>query len=862
MIKNLHDKKNFMTKLSSKLQNIKILNFSRCINLLILFVIISSIFLNASLFFGYANKLPGVIFSFFLTYFIDYFYLRKKNFFIFKVALKKKDYVYILLILSTAIFFRIDPYEMSYGGQDQGIYTNMSKYYQNNSNLFIESPLLSSKNSDVKELFDNIYDDSLYSKNEHLPGVNVHEKGVVNFQFYHLHPLWMSVFGKLFGDANSSYSLLLFSLLSIFTMSALVFLITGSRLSAYLSAFLFSVHPLHSFFTKWPVTEIVALFFLFNGLLFLAFSIKGNSRNENTYYLIISALSFLCLFFTRITGFAYLPFFLVITLLGVLYNKKHKISNINIFIWYSLIIFLFYFLSYFYGLYATNKYATDIYSKFERIEIFGVNSLYIFFGVNIFLLFVIFLISYLEKIKKNLASFILQSRLNLLRIFYIIFLIFCIWLLIKSINIGFFEIYHHHLSRWSYPQSGFVAILASDFVNIIIYSSPLLFLLLNYFMIKARNDDITKSKLIYILPLFIILLTILFLRLLGTSGIVPYQFYFLRYYLLEIIPLIIILFFIFLSIYKEKYYAIADKSLLQKNKFITISLIISVLLFIYISKVHLGTNIGKEWNKDIRGLEAQVLDDQIIYLKSDYKNNGADIQNSTQFIFYNQFNLLSLKRSSFCNELSTISKIAKENKLWIFTSQFGSYIEDSIVLKSNEISIQDSKFIPFKKTKKTRKLVVGLFKDLDVKKLCSSDLKLNTNYDRFQENIKLKNLFKVGWYRPEPKLVWSKQNAALIINPSLFEDNQHPREVIINFDIFKKELNGDPNSLNITSCSGENQNTISELKNRNNQITINLDKSKKCKIVFNLKYTASPNSLGLSFDSRNLGIAIRSLLFK
>ena len=250
-----------MSKLFSKIKSFKFLNFSKFINLLILFVIITSIFLNTSLYFGYANKLSGVLFSIFVTFLIDYFYLRKKNFFIFKASLNKKDYFYIFIILSAAIFFRVDPYEYSYGGQDQGIYTNMSKYYQDNSNILIESPHLNSNNSDIRKIFNNTYQESLFSNKVYLPGINVHEKGIWNFQFYHLHPLWMSVFGKLFGDANSSYSLLLFSLLSIFSISAIVFLITNSRLCSYFAALFFSIHPLHSFFTKWPVTEIVALFF-------------------------------------------------------------------------------------------------------------------------------------------------------------------------------------------------------------------------------------------------------------------------------------------------------------------------------------------------------------------------------------------------------------------------------------------------------------------------------------------------------------------------------------------------------------------------------------------------------------------------
>ena len=59
---------------------------------------------------------------------------------------------------------------------------------------------------------------------------------------------------------------------------------------------------------------------------------------------------------------------------------------------------------------------------------------------------------------------------------------------------------------------------------------------------------------------------------------------------------------------------------------------------------------------------------------------------------------------SFCNELPTITKISQENKLWIFTDHFGSFIKDPTILSSNEIKARDSTFIPHKKIKITRKL--------------------------------------------------------------------------------------------------------------------------------------------------------------
>lgn len=528
------------------------LNFPRLINFIILFIIISSIALILSLFFGITNKLPSVIISFLVAYFLDFLYINPNKFYIHKLRLSFKDVILISFILITALFLRMNPYEFSYGGQDQGIYTNMSKYYQNNSNYFINSPYLNSTNLDLKNIFENTYNDSLHSNEEYLPGVNIHERGVWEFQFYHLHSLWMSIFGKLFGDSNSSYSLLIFSLLSILVFSVLVFIVTGSRLCSYLMGLLLAVHPLHSFFTKFAVSEIVALFFLFNALLYLTFTVKDIPRNENTYYLIVSCLSFLCLFFTRITGFLYLPFILIVTLMGILYKDKYKILNINSYLLYAVVVYSFYFLSYFYGLYTTNKYAVDIYSKFQKINIYGISSLKIYFGLNIILLLCLFLLSNFKKIKIKLKNFFLEYRIFLTKIMYVLFLTFLTLLFFKSIYIGYFETYHHHLSRWDYPQSGLKAIFASDLVSILIYSSPLIFLLLVYFIAVTKNNKIYASKIIYILPILFLMTTVVIFRFFGSSGIVPYQFYYLRYLLSEIIPIIFVLFlFTYQFIYKK-----------------------------------------------------------------------------------------------------------------------------------------------------------------------------------------------------------------------------------------------------------------------------------------------------------------------
>jgi hypothetical protein len=177
----------------------------------------------------------------------------------------------LITILLIALFFRFQPYLYVPGGQDQGVYVNMSAVYGKTGSTFIIDQVREKAiASGLREWYDSANQRSwqLHKKGKyeghHLPGVYISDSGKSQyvFQFYPLHPLWMAIVGKLFGTENRVYSLVFFSLLSIAAFYFLALELSGgNRISAVIVSLLLALNPLHSFFSKFPVTEVVWLSF-------------------------------------------------------------------------------------------------------------------------------------------------------------------------------------------------------------------------------------------------------------------------------------------------------------------------------------------------------------------------------------------------------------------------------------------------------------------------------------------------------------------------------------------------------------------------------------------------------------------------
>jgi hypothetical protein len=116
----------------------------------------------------------------------------------------------LIIIVLIALLFRAEPYLWLMGGQDQGGYVNMSAYWEKNKTVFpIDNVRSRIESQKLLEYYDKT-NKSIQRKTKkrvYLPGIFA-PKGNSEyvFQFYHLHPLWMAMFGKLFGSEYGVYS--------------------------------------------------------------------------------------------------------------------------------------------------------------------------------------------------------------------------------------------------------------------------------------------------------------------------------------------------------------------------------------------------------------------------------------------------------------------------------------------------------------------------------------------------------------------------------------------------------------------------------------------------------------------------------
>jgi hypothetical protein len=255
------------------------------------------------------------------------------------------------------------------GGQDEGVYVNMSRVFETRGNIFQTNELRENiSDKAVLEIYDqeNLkFYNKVPGKYEggYLPGVYItnSENAQTVFQFYHLHPLWMAIAGSLLGEQDRVYSLVFFSLISIIAFYLLAYEYSRSRFVAFIVAVLIAINPLHAFFSKFPVTEVMALAFSSVSFYYLLrFYQKAKENQYHLSYLVLSVFSIAGLFFTRISGFLYLPFFFMLLVLTTLYiadNRSRKYLS-----FYVLSVFCFYALSVVYGLSYSYPYSFDIYN--------------------------------------------------------------------------------------------------------------------------------------------------------------------------------------------------------------------------------------------------------------------------------------------------------------------------------------------------------------------------------------------------------------------------------------------------------------------------------------------------------------------
>jgi hypothetical protein len=530
--------------------------------LLSLYIVVLSLVAVSLLVAGQFNSLKTIVLGTIVT--IAFIILSKSSIQI-NTSFNHKDLL-VLLILLVAFFFRAEPYLWISGGQDPGIYVNMSASYERTGKIFIKDTLRENLSSSDKQIYDKYSHLHVYSTQEgkyegaHFPGVyikNLPDSEYV-YQFYPLHPLWMALFANILGSDNRVYAVVFFALLSIYAFYLLAFELSDKkRLPAFLTAFLLAVNPLHAFFSKLPVSEVVSSFFASTGFYFLVKYYRDSRTGTiRPFNLVLSSGLFFCLFLNHIAGFLYLPLFYGVLLIAGISEDDMRVRR-HLLI-YSCGILALFGLSVMYGYHFSYPYFYDIY-RMGFGAYLGVHWMLILpAAAASLLLAAALMIAMRNKLRpflQMIAPFVFKSvpLIIFAMMLYGIYQAYCLGFTDKYAGHDIDTIFH--LSK-----KGFSSLPASSLFVLVSYASPFIFVI---FLIALRLSLSMKD--VVLLGLVFHIAVSFFMRIVLDNAI-GYQYYYARYMLGELLPSIILFSMISLD-------AIIHKNIMSsRNLYILIAL--------------------------------------------------------------------------------------------------------------------------------------------------------------------------------------------------------------------------------------------------------------------------------------------------
>ncbi len=273
------------------------------------------------------------------------------------------------LVLLAAVLLRWEPFAYVLGGQDEGIYYNMSSYFEREGNLSPTDTVRSLVGSKVKGILDQ-HEHRLVSVSDvdgrltgsHLPGVYIQDldRSELVFQFYPAFPALLAIGGALFGPENRGWMLTLISIAGVFTSIVLVWEITG-RTQWWVGALagcLMAANPLMAFLGRFPVTESLSWLLSSLGLLFLLRWLRtSKSLNQRSFWL--SLLSLCGLFLNHISGFLWIAFLQIFLFVVCLTQETGRHARAVVI--FGLASAFVWWLSYVYGIVFSFPYSRDIY---------------------------------------------------------------------------------------------------------------------------------------------------------------------------------------------------------------------------------------------------------------------------------------------------------------------------------------------------------------------------------------------------------------------------------------------------------------------------------------------------------------------
>jgi len=445
-------------------------------------------------------------------------------------------------ITAVAIFLRLNPAAHLFGGQDPGVYMNTGNLIARHGTHFYTDTTLALAKQDPKH-FEYYINKTYFRARQHpdgswygnlTPGTYISDlsKGEHVTQFYPVTHAWLALGSLLFGPARSTWILLPFALLCIAAVGLIVNRLTRSTSAAFVASALLAMNAAHAAISTSPLSEIIASFFFLSGLFFLISSLDRNARSISSSCLMICTLCFANLFFTRITGFITLPL-LLISLLPMAAVRKRGVEKMQLAL-FGLGCIAAYIASFLWGLIYSGPYSRDIYRGKLNLDAGTLTPLLF----SIALCSVIWLLL-IAKTKYWMPLRIIFRKTKGWIGFVFVAVVFAV-LIAQGFLIGFTDYFLDHKSigrRWHIAGNGWGSLPYLSFLVLGLLASPVGYIAgicgLSYSFKRALTTSVWVP--------ICVLSAGFFVALTVKQNIVAYLYYFARYHVSELLPLITII---------------------------------------------------------------------------------------------------------------------------------------------------------------------------------------------------------------------------------------------------------------------------------------------------------------------------------
>jgi hypothetical protein len=753
----------------------------------------------------------------------------------------------IAAIVFIALMFRAEPFPWINGGQDQGVYVNMSSYYQRGEGVFIEDNVLPALSGNELK---NVYLDNRSETILFHPGVYYGGKSDYVFQFYHLHSLWMAMSAEFFGDDARVYSLTFFSLLSIVFIGLLAFELSGSRLAAFGVGLLLAVNPLHVFFSKWPVTEVVALAYSSIGFYYLVRAHKlSNIPDASRFSLVIAGIALSLLFFVRISGFLYLPILIAIFMIGSWQYKTHADRFGRDLVFFSLTCIALYVASVFYGLYYSPGYSADIYRLTFGKALNGQWQLVmvIAFVAMTALMFTWARLLNNRKLAARVAE--LATPKILIIAIFLLAVVVGAFSLFKVYKLGYSNSYDGHRwldMRWGLSGSGIGAVIRSSVINWFIYSSPVLVILGGIAILRKRHDlRLVLVCLVALVPLAVFAMA---------NPIIPYQYYYSRYLLSESVPYAMVACVVALFAGGSGRWRILGVT----------AVALSIPLFGYYTLKQYGAEEGVRPISVLRKISDHVDEADVLLIEpAGWQIPRELVETPLRFYFdIRTFVLPGDARDAHRKEIARsfrnvwlLSPVVIDDERFTLVERL--LHSDKVVERSGNIPtrIVDDFW--------HQELFLYSMKKIGFPGANKEDLEIDLGrYAVSRNSSEIQAILGGGWYAIETSHVWATEKASINLEKSMFAGDELPKSIALEISTFGATTVR-PVSLDVLAGEQRLEFKFTDAERRIIVIPIKSPCNPgQCAVDFTVKNATSPKLLGASADERVLGFALHAITFE